>query len=121
MAAYFATREANTAVGLIYGINDLPTVSKRDERSPFAASRTAIYRPPHITSRIPSQRSVLTLHPRPTEVFKPRGLHEWFIAPGGCLEIKRVLDACGIDESALFPDLDGLSRYLHWRYKWGKA
>lgn len=121
VAAYFASRAGNAAVGLIYGIKDLPTVSKRDEQAPFAVRRTAaIYRPPHITPRIPSQRSVLTLHARPTEIFRPPGLHEWFIAPAACLEIKRVLDACGVNESALFPDLDGLSRYVGWRYKWGR-
>jgi hypothetical protein len=121
VAAYFATKEANAALGLIYGIRDLPTVSRRDEQAPFAAKRTAIYRPPHITPRIPSQRSVMTLHPRPTELFRPRNLREWFIAPDACLEIKVVLDACGVNESSLFPDLDGLSRYLGWRYKWGKV
>lgn len=34
--------------------------------------------------------------------------------------IKRLLGACAINESSLFPDLDGLSRYIGWRYKWGK-
>lgn len=120
VAAYFATREGDEALGLIYGVQNLPTVTSQDERKPFAARRIAIYRPPHITSRIPSQRSVLTLHPRPTQVFRPRGLREWFVAPKACAEIRRVLDACGINESALFPDLDGLSRYIGWRYKWGK-
>jgi hypothetical protein len=120
VAAYFATRNAN-ALGLVYGVEDLPNVTKRDERNPFAAARVGIYRPPHITSRIPSQRSVLTLHPRPTEEFRPRGLREWFIAPPACAEIKTVLDACGVNESSLFPDLDGLSRHIGWRYKWGRV
>jgi hypothetical protein len=37
-----------------------------------------------------------------------------------CAKIKKVLDACAVNEASLFPDIDGLSRYLGWRYKWGK-
>jgi len=37
-----------------------------------------------------------------------------------CSRIKLVLDACAINESALFPELDGLARYLGWRYRWGR-
>jgi len=119
VAAYFASKDPEDAVGLIYGLRDLPQVSRRDEKNPFAAVRAGIYRPPHITPRIPSQRSVMTLHPHPTEVFDPPGLCEWFLSGKACAEIKQVLDACGINESSMFPDLDGLSRHLGWRYKWG--
>jgi hypothetical protein len=119
VAAYFATKSGGAAFGLVYGIDGMHTVSKADERNPFRARRAGIYRPPHITQRIPSQRSVMTLHPRPTELFRPKRLREWFIEPKACAEIKRVLDACGVNESSLFPDLDGLSRYVGWRYKWG--
>lgn len=121
VAAFFATRNVETAWGLIYGIQHLPQVTKADERNPFHAKRVAIYRPPHITSRIPSQRSVLTLHPDPTQEYRAKGLREWFVPPGACAEIRTVLDACGINESSLFPDLDGLSRHIGWRYKWGRV
>jgi len=120
VAGYFATAQANTAVGLIYAVQNLRTLPDKDVKRPFAAKEPGIYRPPHITPRIPAQRSVFTLHSNPTSDFKPAALCEWMIAPSACLEIKHVLDACAINESSLFPDLDGLSRYLGWRYKWGK-
>lgn len=120
VAAYFATSKANTAVGLVYGIENLRPVSRQDEKKPFAVRRPGVYRPPHITPRIPAQRSVFTLHPNPLVDFKPAGLCEWIIPPRACSQIKLVLDACAINEGSLFPDLDGLSRYLGWRYKWGK-
>jgi hypothetical protein len=121
VAAYFATLRSNTGVGLIYGVQGLRTLTKREERNPFALAGSGIYRPPHITPRIPAQRSVFTVHPRPTEEFRPRGRREWLISPVGCNEIRRVLDACAVNESSIFPDLDGLSRYVGWRYKWGKV
>jgi hypothetical protein len=120
VAAYFATKEANTAIGRIYGLQNLRTLTKKDARRPFLTLSPGIYRPPHITPRIPAQQSVLTLHPKPTAEFKPKGLRAWIIPPLACLEIKRVLDACAVNEGSLFPDLDGLSRHLGWRYKWGR-
>ncbi len=120
-AAFFAVAAAGTrGDAVIYGVHDLREISNADAERPFDAMAPGIYRPPHIASRIPAQRSVLTLHPSPTEAFAPKGLRQWAIAANACVDIKRVLDACGINESSLFPDLDGLSRYLGWRYKWGK-
>ncbi len=121
VAAYFATAEAGTkGNAVIFGIRNLRTVTALEEKKPFALSSPGIYRPPHITPRIPAQRSVFTLHPNPTEPFQPSGLQRWVIANSACSAIKRVLDACAINESSLFPDIDGLSRYIGWKYKWGK-
>lgn len=120
-AAFFAVEAAGTrGDAVIYGVHGLREIGRADEKRPFAAKAPGIYRPPHIAARIPAQRSVFTLHPNPTDVFAPTGLTQWVISWHACGEIKRVLDACGINESSLFPDLDGLSRYLGWRYKWGK-
>jgi hypothetical protein len=52
--------------------------------------------------------------------FAMNGLEEWSISSRVCGTIKAVLDACAINEASLFPDIDGLSRYIGWRYKWGK-
>jgi hypothetical protein len=121
VAAYFATSEAGTrGDSVIYGVKGLRTISKSEEKKPFALSMPGIYRPPHITPRIPAQRSVFSVHPQPTQPFEPRSLSRWVVTSGACSAIKRILDACAINESSLFPDIDGLSRYLGWRYKWGK-
>ena len=121
VAAYFATKEAGTETGVIYAVQGLRDLSKKDSKNPFRISSPGIYEPPHITARIPAQRSVFTVHPNPTVEFKPRGLHKWIVPAAACGEIKRVLDACAVNESSLFPDLDGLSRYVGWRYKWGRV
>lgn len=125
VAAYFATANAGISNSeycdaAIYGVRDLDTVSEKDESNPFKIVRPKIYYPPHITPRIPAQRSVFTIHSAPTEEFKPVTCFKWNISDQTCGIIKRVLDTCAINESSLFPDLDGLSRYLGWRYKWGK-
>jgi hypothetical protein len=60
------------------------------------------------------------VHPDPTIPFAPPSLLEWRVSHAVCAKIKKVLDACAVNEASLFPDIDGLSRYLGWRYKWGK-
>jgi len=121
VAAYFASLRLNTAWGIVYAVHGLREVSIRDERSPFEARLPGIYRPPHISPRIPTQGSIFTLHPKPTKTFRPKNLYVWRITPLAAGQIKISLDACAINRSSLFPDLDGLAGYLEWRYKWGRV
>lgn len=121
VACYFAVTSAGTkGDAVIYGVRNLPVVTKGEENKPFAIKYVAIYRPPHIAPRIPAQRSVFTVHPKPTVDFRSENVISWPISSAVCGEIKAILDSCAINESSLFPDLDGLSRYIGWRYKWGK-
>lgn len=121
VAAYFATAPAGlNGDAVIYGIQGLRKLSSEEEAKPFEAESAGVYLPPHITPRIPAQRSVFTLHPDPTAAFDPPELTRWVIKTKSCNLIKHVLNACAINESSLFPDIDGLSRHIGWRYKWGK-
>jgi hypothetical protein len=125
VAAYFALEEAGTRRNppAIYAIKALRAV--RGDEDPFdskAIPDIVIYRPPHISPRIPAQRSLFTIHPHPDgPPLKP--LHvERLILPRrpDALEIKDRLDDCAINRASLFPDLDGLANYIAWRHKWGK-
>ncbi len=121
VAAYVAAADAGVkGDAVIYAVKGLPAVGAREATNPFETRRVAIYRPPHISPRIPAQRSVFTLHPDPTVPYVSPALEAWHISRSACGRIKKILDACAINEAALFPDIDGLSRYLAWRYKWGK-
>lgn len=121
-ACYFAVVSAGTrGHARIFGANGLIEVSSVQANMPFDLPTVYAYRAPHITPRIPAQRSVFTVHPNPTEDFSATSLTvSWLVDKSACAKIKAVLDACGVNESSLFPDLDGLSRYIGWRYKWGK-
>jgi hypothetical protein len=120
VACFFAVVSAGTkGSARIYGAKDLFEASDAQAENPFQIEQVLIYRPPHITPRIPAQRSVFTIHPNPTLDFAPN-VSSWQISENACAQIKTILDASGINESSLFPDLDGLARYLGWRYKWGK-
>lgn len=122
VAAFFAVVNAGARdrSGIIYAIKGVPSVTKQNARRPFAISEVRLYRPPHITSRIPAQRGVFTVHPVPTEEYRPASLQRWSITPLACGKIKNILSASAINESSLFPGVDGLSRHIRWRYKWAK-
>jgi FRG domain len=118
-AAFFATQNAGVSGdALLLGLRDLRVL--KSSTDPFKLRSPGLYRPPHISPRIPAQRSVFTIHPNPTREFTSNHLYKWTISSAACTEIKRVLDACAVNEGSLFPDIDGLSRSLAWRYKWGK-
>jgi hypothetical protein len=86
---------------------------------PFEIESVLLYGPPHITPRIPAQQGVFTVHPQPeVPLDNHPNLERWLIWSEACFNIKKQLDVCGINESTLFPDMDGLGRYLGWCYKW---
>jgi hypothetical protein len=90
---------------------------------------TAVW-PTHVVRRISSQHSCFTLHGR-----DEAGLDKLQDEKTPCLvkivirgskvnDIKRDLRVCGINESTIFPDLDGLGRSINARWDigdWGYA
>jgi hypothetical protein len=95
------------------------------EFNPFDTKRegVAIYRPPHINPRIPAQQGLFTVHFQPGKdpQFEPDHL-EVFELPGipDAFRLKEALDYAGFNRASLFPDLDGLTRHIAWKHKWGK-
>jgi hypothetical protein len=82
------------------------------------ASPIAIY-PTHFSRRISSQRSCFTIHGNDPDGFEnlPTGFGQYLrkvIIPGNCVHnIETSLSVAGIDELSIFPDLDGLGRWLN--------
>lgn len=121
VAAYFAAE--NAGVGReppgIYAARGLRALKGNED--PFKLDRVCIYKPPHISPRIPAQNGLFTVHPAPSEEeLQPPHVELWQLAKTReTFWLKRILDRCGINRTALFPDLDGLAMHLGWRYKWG--
>jgi hypothetical protein len=79
--------------------------------------------PTHIARRISSQKSCFTIHGAEED-----GLARFAPDPRACLvktvipapsilDIRRVLRRCGIDDTTIFPDLEGLGRALVTTYQ----
>jgi len=92
---------------------------------PFDPERrgVAIYRPPHINPRIPAQQGLFTVHFRPgdSQQFEPERLDVFKLpTKPDAFRLKEALDYAGFNRASLFPDLDGLTRQITWKHKWGK-
>jgi hypothetical protein len=119
IAAFFAVESGGAAgAATIYGVRGLPAVEAGDD--PFQLDEVSVYRPSRLTARMAPQLSTFTVHPDPTADFRadPR-VRRWRVnGRRNCWQIKLVLDACGVNYANIFPDISGLARHIHWRYKW---
>lgn len=127
VAAYFAveasgiTQTGERVDAVIYAVRGLDHVTPEEARTPFAKLKELKqFKPPHISPRIPAQRSVFTAHPDPRKPVDVPSLKRFTIPSNLCFELKWILDACAINQGSLFPGLDGLAANILWRYKWNK-
>jgi hypothetical protein len=91
---------------------------------PFTGERTKAFTPNHVTDRIRVQSGYFTVHKfvDTQERFIPfekiaryRGqLTKLAVAGNAFAEIRYRLDQFGINESVLFPDIDGLCAHIAW-------
>jgi hypothetical protein len=107
---------------LILGKNEIVDTAKG---TPFNQSKTKAFRPNHITNRITAQSGWFTTHKYVTKennFFKLNSMSNYKdklikfeIQNSRRNDILKGLDMLGVNNFSLFPDLDGLARYLDWR------
>jgi len=83
--------------------------------TPFDITENVIYHPPHISPRMRAQDSVLLACQRPLAALDERDWLEIVIRHGAHDDIRRRLDQYGVFDRQLFPDLDGIARWLRYR------
>jgi FRG domain len=100
-----------------------PWLPSRFLKHPNLPPRPVAVFPTHITRRISTQRSCFTIQGR-----DPDGLIKFQEGQRPCLvkivipsfrvrAVQRELEACGIDEATIFPDMDGLGRSLSSKWR----
>lgn len=88
---------------------ELPTVS------PFEISENVIYDPPHVSPRIRAQDGVLMACHQPMRPLEEKDYLEIVIKHEAHDDIRRRLDQYGVFDKQLFPDLDGIAKWLKYR------
>lgn len=88
-------------------------------RDPMTCESVSIFRPRGIVPRITRQGGLFTIHGPPTTSLEdlPAGsvlLEQIVIRPEYRATLLAELAFYGISSASLFPDLDGLSRFLNW-------
>lgn len=100
-------------------------IDETTRETPFDNGTTRLYRPKLITRRIAAQAGLFTVHkvmPGETLVALEKNRHfknrliKFIIPPRSFSLLKKQLNGCGVNHFSLFPDLDGLCKYLEWRY-----
>ena len=95
--------ELNADVGPL----ELPT--------PFKISENIIYVPPHVSPRIRAQDGVLLACWQPMQSLDEKDYLEIVIKQAAHEDIRRRLDQYGVFDKQLFPDLDGIAKWLKYR------
>lgn len=83
--------------------------------SPFDITQNVIYDPPHVSPRIRAQDGVLLACHRPLEPLEEKDYLEIIIKHEAHDDIRRRLDQYGLFDKQLFPDLDGIAKWLKYR------
>ena len=107
----FTPSEQERMVALLEeGAGETPTAPP-----PFEITENVIFHPPHISPRLRAQDSVLLACYRPFEALEDRDWMEIVIRHDAHDDIRRCLDQYGVFDRQLFPDLDGIAKWLRYR------
>jgi hypothetical protein len=118
VALYFSVEKENldNADSVVYYHLSGNAVEGKWEFSSILSSKTNFkYVPPSINRRISAQNGLFTCHFKPQDDFS-NNVDKVIIKGESREEIKKTLNRYGINKSALFPDLDGLSYQIEWAW-----
>lgn len=101
------TATDSTELSADVGPLELPT--------PFKISENIIYDPPHVSPRIRAQDGVLLACWQPMQSLDEKDYLEIVIKQAAHEDIRRRLDQYGVFDKQLFPDLDGIAKWLKYR------
>jgi hypothetical protein len=95
-------------------------IKPRDDVRPPVGTALAIY-PRRQIARLASQHGLFTLHldKNPLEDLEKPWLTRFRLSAPAVSEANRFLKVMGVNDFSLFPDLDGLSRFLRKRIRGG--
>ena len=126
-ALWFAFEEETNVCGerCVWGFRVVSGYFADTDKTPFNQLRTVVYRPNHMTRRITAQNGWFTNHKyniksksfvklEENQLMYP-SLAKFTFKNDIRLEILNTLDVLGINKYSLFPDLDGLTKYITWK------
>jgi len=117
VALYFATYKYSKTDSCVYVLsNKIRFISTKEEKEtdPFDCKEVCAYLPTHVTNRLRAQSGLFTIHPDPTNPLTDNIECQIRIPEIKRKTIKLSLNHMGINEKTLFPDVDGLARWISW-------
>jgi hypothetical protein len=83
---------------------------------PFTIVDVRRYVPKHLDSRIIGQCGFFTVHNNPYTPWESPDLDSVLIYKDIRADIKRVLNDLGINASTIYPEMDGVAKYVAWSF-----
>ena len=112
ISLYFACHTDLSNDGAIYLCECLSEFDISKEKSPFEVTDTKKWSCHHINGRLSSQSGLFTLTKSPLEEISEGILYRIKIKAEAKTKILRSLDSFGIHHGSIFPDLDGIAKYV---------
>ncbi len=119
-----------TAAVWILNPDDEDFIQYVGDKEPFEIGSVRVYRPRHLTPRIIAQSGVFTVHPLSANSFDPcsvprylpveeasriaEGLTKIEIPHASFSDLRDNLERHGVSDLTMFPDLEGVARYIKW-------
>jgi hypothetical protein len=112
VALYFAVKDSMNDDGFVYQTNLDVTVDTNASKDPTKLEAFSVYHPPRSISRMLAQDPAFIVHPSPLSQ-APCPVDCRITIPATIKkDIKIRIDKLGFSEATLFPDLDGLARWI---------
>lgn len=105
----------DTGSGDVDGNDITADVGPLELPTPFKITENIIYDPPHVSPRIRAQDGVLLACWQPMQALEDKDYLEIVIKQSAHEDIRRRLDQYGVFDKQLFPDLDGIAKWLKYR------
>jgi hypothetical protein len=121
-------REGDYSVVWGFDVPREDIIKATDDTDPFRVGGTKIFSPNHITKRISAQFGWFTIHEQETDnTFIPfeknhnynGRLFKIQIESACFRECKKRLHHYGINSATMYPDIDGLAKYVEWLFLGG--
>ncbi|MEK6662914.1 MAG: FRG domain-containing protein [Pseudomonadota bacterium] len=119
VAIYFAVKDEFGAHEInedskVFLYSPKEKVDLEESYDPFSIKEVKRYIPKYWSPRMIAQLGVFTVHNEPNNEWCSSELKSVLISYRARKEIKLALNKLGINQGALFPDLDGISEHIKW-------
>jgi hypothetical protein len=124
---WFACSDSNGADAYVYALRADTLLIPDTTKGPFGTAKTRVFQPRLNNERIIAQHGWFTAHrysktakrwvPLNTNPEISAHITEFRIPEVAKVEMLRALDRHGVSSRTLFPDLEGLCRYLTWKHE----
>lgn len=120
VAAFFAVSSGNKDLDAkIYCYKCHYELLPKNNKNPFTINNSGKFRPNGVASRIVRQGGLFTISSDPNDSLKNQlkdeeEIREIIISAKYKKQLKEDLNYYGINDSSVFPDLDGLSTHINW-------